>query len=128
MTFPRLALLGAAAAITAVVSIPASIQAAPAAPGGETLFRQRCVMCHKVNAASASPLGPNLRAVVGRKAGSAAFNYSPAMKASKITWNAANLDRYLLSPPRMVPGSKMIVSVPDAAQRRALIGYLSTLR
>lgn len=128
MTFPRLALVGAAAAITAVVSIPASIQAAPAAPGGETLFRQRCVMCHQVNAGSASPLGPNLRGVVGRKAGSTAFNYSPAMKASKITWNAATLDRYLLSPVRTVPGSKMMVSVPNAAQRRALIAHLTTLR
>jgi cytochrome c len=128
MTFPRLALLGVAAAITAVVSIPASIQAAPAGPSGETLFRQRCAMCHQVVSGRTSPLGPNLRGVVGRAAGSAAYNYSPAMKASKITWNSANLDRYLVSPPRMVPGSKMTVSLPDAAQRRAVIGYLSTLR
>lgn len=128
MIFPRAGLLGAAATIVAGLSIAADLEAAPAGPSGETLFRQRCVMCHQVAPGAVSPLGPNLRGVVGRTAGATAFNYSPAMKASKIAWNAATLDRYLLSPPRMVPGSKMIVSVPDAAQRRALIGYLSTLR
>lgn len=128
MTFPKLALLGAAAAVAAGFGVPAAINAAPAGHNGETLFRQRCVMCHQVAPGRTSPLGPNLRGVVGRAAGSAAYNYSPAMKASKITWNAATLDRYLTSPPRMVPGSKMIVAVPNAAHRRALIGYLSTLR
>jgi cytochrome c len=128
MTVPKLALIGAATAVAAAMIIPAAIQAAPAGPSGETLFRQRCIMCHQVSPGAVSPLGPNLRGVVGRTAGSAAFKYSPPMKASKIAWNAATLDRYLTSPPRMVPGSKMIVAVPDAAHRRALIAYLSTLR
>src|SRR6476659_7234094 len=126
MKYPRIGLLGTVAALVASLSIAADLAAAPAGPSGEVLFRQRCVMCHQIAPGGVSPLGPNLRGVVGRKAGSTAFNHSPAMKASKITWNAATLDRYLISPPRMVPGSKMMVTVPDAAQRRALIGYLST--
>lgn len=126
MIFLRVA--QAAAAAFFVTAIPAVITAAPPRSNGETLFRQRCVMCHQVSPGGVSPLGPNLRGVVGRTAGSTAYNYSPAMKASKVAWNAATLDRYLRSPPRMVPGSKMIVAVPDAAHRRALIGYLSTLR
>jgi cytochrome c len=128
MTFPKRALAASVAAVAAGLSLPAGIQAAPAALSGDALFRQRCAMCHQVAAGRASPLGPNLRGVVGRKAGSTTFNYSPAMKASGLTWNAATLDSYLLSPQRTVPGTKMMVSVPNAAQRRALIGYRNTLR
>lgn len=128
MRFPKLAIIGAAAAVVASLNVSPSLNAAPAAVSGEALFRQRCVMCHQIAPGKTSPLGPNLRGVVGRPAGSAAFKYSPPMKASKVIWNAPNLDRFLLSPTKMMPGSKMTVAVPDAAQRRVLIGYLATLR
>jgi cytochrome c len=62
---------------------------------------------------------------VGRKAAAAAFNYSNAMQQSKITWTQANLDRYLTAPIKMVPGTRMVIAVTDAAQRAALIKYLS---
>lgn len=103
-------------------------RAAPPTPGGDTLFRQRCVMCHSNVAGKTTPLGPNLVGVVGRKAGSTTFKHSPAMKASGIVWNSASLDRYLASPTKTVPGSKMTVSVADAGQRAALIRYLGTLK
>lgn len=102
------------------------LQAAPAGPDGDLLFRQRCSMCHSVVPSQPKPLAPGLSGVVGRKAASTQFNYSAALKASNLTWTKPNLDRYLSAPMRMVPGTRMAVSVPDAAQRAALIKYLET--
>ncbi len=102
--------------------------AAPPAPDGALVFRQRCQSCHSAAAAKPSPLGPNLAGVVGRKAGSLTYAYSPALKASGVVWTRANLDKYLSSPAKMVPGTKMSVAISDPAQRKALIGYLATAR
>jgi cytochrome c len=101
---------------------------AQSAPSGDTLFRQRCSMCHSAVSTRQMPLGPNLAGVVGRKAAATTFNYSPAFKKSGLVWNRANLDRYLSAPARMIPGTKMVVSVPNAAERAALINYLATTR
>jgi cytochrome c len=101
---------------------------APSAPSGEALFRQRCVACHSVDPGKQTPLGPNLRGVAGRKAGATAFNYSPQLKRSGLTWTAAELDRFLAAPSRVVPGTRMPIGVPNAAERAALVGYLSATR
>ena len=99
--------------------------AAPAS--GEQIFQTRCKVCHSVAPdGSSSPIAPNLRGVVGRKAAASAFrNYSPALKASNLTWSQPKLDEYLQSPGKLVPGTRMVVSVTDAQQRKALIGYLA---
>ncbi|MFN3452768.1 MAG: c-type cytochrome [Sphingorhabdus sp.] len=118
--------LGGAAALLIIVSAVLSpLLAAPPAANGETLFRQRCQVCHSVVAAKPSGVGPNLSGVVGRKAAATTFNYSTAMKQSKITWTQANLDRYLAAPTKTVPGTRMVIAVPDATQRVAIIKYLS---
>lgn len=108
----------------AFVSMPAH---AAGKPDGATIYRQRCQSCHGVPARP-SPLGPNLTGVVGRKAASTAFNYSPALKASGLTWNRATLDRFLTAPARTVPGTRMVISLPDAAQRAAVLDYLTSRR
>lgn len=96
-------------------------------PAGEAVFRQRCQACHSVVVGQPNRVGPNLAGVVGRKAASArAFNYSPALKASGLTWTRANLDRYLQGPARMVPGTRMVVALTDDTQRAALLTYLTT--
>ncbi len=94
-------------------------------PDGATLFRQRCASCHSVTPGKNTPLAPNLAGVVGRKAGAATFNYSAALKASNIVWNRANLDRYLAGPTRMVPGTRMVIAVPNPQQRAAILDYLA---
>jgi cytochrome c len=98
------------------------------APNGEQLFRQRCAACHAVAPGAPSPMGPNLAGVVGRKAGTAAgFNgYSPALKGSNITWTRAELDAFLAAPMRKVPGTRMVIAVPNPQQRAAIIQYMST--
>lgn len=118
--------IGAAAASLIIAGAAISpLLAAPPAANGETLFRQRCQVCHSVVPAKPAGVGPNLRGVVGRKAAAATFNYSTAMKQSKITWTQANLDRYLAAPTKTVPGTRMVTAVNDAAQRAAIIKYLS---
>jgi len=102
----------------------ASAQAA----SGEQLFKQRCAVCHTVTPKS-GPMAPTLAGVVGRKAGSAAFpSYSPALKGASVVWTKANLDNFLTNPTGLVPGTRMVTRVPDAAERAALIGYLATVK
>jgi cytochrome c len=113
-----------AGALLGVPLAAATAQSGP--PTGEALFRQRCQTCHANVAGRPAGIGPNLAGVVGRKAASTPFNYSPALKASGLTWTRANLDRFLTGPARVVPGTRMVVSVTDNAQRAALINYLAS--
>jgi cytochrome c len=102
--------------------------AATSAPNGELLFKQRCSVCHSVKAGGPSTLGPNLAGISGRKAGSAKFAYTPALKAAKISWTKATLDTFVAGPTKMVPGTRMVISVTDPSQRAAIVAYLATLR
>lgn len=115
----------AALSVAAVAAIPAVISAQATPPDGALLFRQRCAACHGMAPAQRSVLAPSLAGVVGRKAGSAPFNYSPALKASNIVWTRANLDRFLTAPARMVPGTRMVISVTNPQQRAAILDYMA---
>jgi len=118
-----------AAALLSPIALPLStLRAAPGSADGAAVFKQRCVMCHGNVAGKRSPLGPNLVGVVGRKAGTGDYIYSPAMKGSGIVWDQASIVKYLAGPIRMVPGSRMPTSVTDANQRAALAAYLATLK
>ena len=108
-----------------MLGAPVAAQA-QAAPDGATLFRQRCASCHVAAPNATARLAPDLTGVVGRKAASAPrFNYSPALKASKLTWTRANLDQYLTAPARMVPGTRMVMAVPNPVQRAAILDFLA---
>lgn len=120
--------VSAVALVGTAALIPALAPAAAAGPDGAALFRQRCASCHAVAPGAKSPLGPNLSGVVGRKAAASQFNYSPALKNSNLTWNRANLDRFLSGPARMVPGTRMVITVSDPAQRAAILNYLQTVK
>ncbi len=118
----KLALLIPAVALGMLAT---SLPAQTAAPDGAALFRMRCGSCHTVTAGGRATLGPNLAGVTGRKAAATPFNYSPALKASNLTWTRANLDRYLQGPTRLVPGTRMVIAVSDAGQRAALLNFLA---
>ncbi len=108
-----------------VATAPASTPAPAPEISGEQAFAM-CTACHSRDAGAPQRMGPNLRGVVGRKAGSnPGFDYSPALRASNITWDAAQLDAYLAAPAKHVPGTRMVIAVPDPARRQALIEYLS---
>lgn len=89
---------------------------------GRQLYESRCVACHSIDDNRA---GPAHKGVFGRKAGLArGFDYSPAVRASRLTWNEKTLDRWLANPEKLIPGQKMGFSVPEAQDRADLIEFL----
>jgi cytochrome c len=96
---------------------------------GERVF-QRCYACHSVVAGEDNLPGPNLRCVLGRRAGTLpGFRFSPAMVAAGATagvvWTRATLDAFLVDPLRLVPGTAMsLPGLPGPDDRRDVIDYL----
>ena len=88
----------------------------------------QCKACHSVEPGK-NGIGPSLAGIWGDKAGIVpGFEFSDAMKNSGLTWNQANLDRYLTDPRGVVPGTKMAFGgVKDSAKRQEIINYLKTL-
>jgi cytochrome c len=99
----------------------------PGAPAkGADVFDDHCSDCHALQGVHQ---GPSLVGVVGRKAGTLpGYDYTPAMKASGLVWSPAALDRFLVGPKKLVPGTAMEAVVLDPAERRDLIAYLATLK
>lgn len=117
-------LVACSATLAAIAFVmPASAQSAP--PAFAT-----CAVCHSTTKGAPSGMGPNLRGVIGRKAGSLpGFNYSAAMKNSGLKWTPAELDAFLAAPRKKVPGTIMAFpGIGDAAKRKQIIDYLSTLK
>jgi len=119
--------LSLAAAVTATLAGPSL---AADAPAGKAVFQAQCALCH-----SAAPndgggaQGPSLHGVIGRKAASSeGFSYSKPLKASKLSWDAATLDRFLAAPTTVVPGSAMVIPIADAADRANVIAYFQALK
>ena len=48
------------------------------------------------------------------------------MRNSGLTWNTEEIDAYIASPMAKVPGTSMVISLPDAGQRAAVIAFLAT--
>jgi cytochrome c len=113
----------AALAISSV-AIAQSPNATPQAAAGAKLYQSKCSSCHSI---AANKIGPAHRGVFGRVAGAASgYKYSAALKGSKITWNAATLDKWLSGPQKLVGGGKMYLVVTNADERAAIIAYLKT--
>ncbi len=99
------------------------------AVAGRTFFRAQCALCHSAETGdNGGAQGPNLAGILGRKAASTGFAYSPALKAAGLTWNAATLERFLTSPTTVVPGSAMVIPVPRQADRDNLVAYFTAVR
>lgn len=89
---------------------------------GKELYESRCGGCHSLDQ---DRIGPRHRGLIGRKAGAVSgFEYSPALRDSRIVWSPRALEAWLTNPERLVPGQRMNYSVADAADRAALIAYL----
>ena len=117
----------AAGSNTAAAAAVAPAQAKPLpAPAAFAI----CAACHPVSAGGEHSIGPNLRTVAGRPAGTAPnFAYSKAMRESGIQWTPAELDSYLTNVSAKVPGTLMAFpGLPDAADRQAVIEYLASLQ
>ena len=108
----------------------AAVPAAAVAPAGEIkrgkmLFIQ-CRACHDLQPGPTAKVGPNLAGLFGRKAASVAgFGYSTALKNSSITWDRAQLDRWIEKPTAVVSGNAMaFAGVAVATDRAALLNFL----
>ena len=102
---------------------PATMQTSAAgdAARGKTLW-QGCAACHSIDE---DDVGPRHRGVVGRRAGTLPdYNYSDPMKAYNVTWDPATLDRWLVNPSALVPGTKMFFKIDDPQSRADIIAYL----
>jgi cytochrome c len=108
-------------------SLSAPMAHAQNAGAGAATFKQQCQMCHVNTAGAKGFAAPNLWGVVGRKAGSTQFAYSTALKNSGQTWDPKTLDTFLTAPGKLVPGTRMVVAIPDAKKRADVIAYLKTL-
>jgi cytochrome c len=92
---------------------------------GRAAYDARCGGCHSVEA---DRVGPRHAGIFGRRAGSVeGFDYSPALKASRIVWNRETLERWIADPESLVPGQRMNYAVGDAALRADLVAYLALL-
>ena len=105
---------------------PAVRRAATAALAGDTaagekIFKAQCGICHAV-AAGENRIGPTLFGVVGRPAGTVpGFNYTVDHKKLGITWDAANLDKYLTNPRAIVPDTSMVYAGTPADRAGARV-------
>jgi cytochrome c len=89
---------------------------------GKLLYSAQCIACHSI---AVSMAGPAHKGVFGRKAGSVAdFEYSAALKKSRVLWTGKNLDLWLSNPEKFIPGQKMSYAVANAKEREDLIAYL----
>lgn len=92
---------------------------------GEKVFRTQCGACHTVEAGK-NRVGPSLFGIAGRTSGQIeGFKYSAPNKAANVTWTPEVLDKYLLNPKEMIPGTTMTyVGLKNDTQRADLIAFL----
>ena len=113
----------AAAACAATATEPT---AAPSSAGGRAY--QKCYSCHALEPGRNDLGGPTLHAVVGRKIASEPFDYSPAMRAFALVnpvWTRDLIDRFVVDPEELVPGTTMLFhGIDDPAERATLLDYL----
>lgn len=114
-----------AAALLQQVSAESALSNLPTAEQrGQELYARRCAACHSIDY---NGIGPAHKGVFSSTAGNVKnYNYSAALKSSKLVWTASNLDKWLADPEQLVPGQKMGFSVPDANERADLIAYLKS--
>ena len=117
----------AAAAPAAPVDLPTLLASADVGRGSGTA--RLCASCHTFDQGGANRVGPNLWAVVGRPVASqSGFAYSSALAGHGGAWSYDQLDRYLASPARAIPGTKMAFNgIRNPRDRANLLAYLGTL-
>jgi cytochrome c len=97
-------------AAISIAAFSAGQSQAQDAAAGEKVFA-KCKACHAAPSSDKNMVGPSLKGIVGRTAGThEGFKYSPAMtEAGKagLVWDEAKLTAYLHDPKAVVKGTKM---------------------
>ena len=114
--------LGTFIAFLASFVLSTSGQAQTTGNHGKELYEKRCGGCHAMDR---DKEGPRLGGVYGRAAAMVpTFDYSAALKKSKITWNEETLEKWLADPDKLVPDNDMPFHVQNADERHDIIAYL----
>merc|ERR1711904_731352 len=93
---------------------------------GAKLFKAKCAQCHTCEPGGSSKQGPALHGIIGRPAGSIGYDFTSAVKDSKIVWNDEHLFKFMLAPKKYVPGTKMVFAgLKKEAERADIIAYIS---
>jgi len=97
-----------------------------AAPVGADGPLKDCVVCHSIESGGPMRAAPPLHGIVGApKARYAWYAYSDALRKAGGTWTEADLDKFLTSPSKFLPGTtKTILGYPDAKKRADIIAAL----
>jgi len=96
---------------------------------GQLLFNNACRTCHSIREGD-NRLGPHMRGIVGRKAGSLPnYSYSSAMRGANFVWDEETLERFIANPDEIVPGNSMkpYGGLASAESRVKLVAFLKTL-
>ena len=92
---------------------------------GKDVFERRCSGCH---APDINKVGPRLRGVLNRKAGTVeGFPYSDALRKSGILWDEKRLNQWIENPDSIVKDNDMEFRVTNADERASIIAYLKSL-
>jgi len=89
-----------------------------------------CTTCHKAAKGAPNGMGPNLWGIGNTKAGLVpGFAFSPAMKASTVRWNRANLIAFAMEPRKVVPGTRMaFAGLKDRQMAERIADYILSLK
>jgi cytochrome c len=114
-----------AAEAPAAAPVPAT--AAAASPPAAFAI---CTACHTTSSTGENSIGPNLRGVIGRPAGTApSYSYTKAMRDSGIVWSKAEIESFLTDTATKVPGTQMAFpGLADPQERAAVADYLESLK
>ncbi|PAL22543.1 cytochrome c family protein [Sphingopyxis sp. GW247-27LB] len=105
----------------------ANLLAAADPAKGETVFA-KCAACHTVNSGGANGIGPNLFGTLGEEIGHGkhGFAFSSALAGMGGSWDFEKMDKWLTSPRKFAPGTKMsFAGLSNAEDRANLIVYLN---
>lgn len=92
---------------------------------GQEVFRAKCIGCHAI---SCNRIGPKLEGIIGRKVGSLSDfdGYTVEMKSAGFVWSIEKLDKFLIDPASLVPGTLMASAgkLENSIDRQKLIAFL----
>ena len=97
---------------------------------GKRAVEKNCVVCHSFEKGGKVVYGPNLFDIAGKLAAAIeGYNYSPALKASGLTWTDKNLAGFVANPEQFVKGTRArfpgVRSIKDQAD---ILAYIKSLK